>query len=381
MVYEIEALDLTTLLMPVAAATAAVTRLDERLSRSPVREGWIERQHFADACAALWLEGELVHGEDLVLHDAHMDIRTPTHELTRAHAVLRARRQIYGNKPEWALSGQGLRQLTGRSGANEPALMQEGVVPPLAAKPDADAGGSNDLIDTAPQAVATDEFTKALEAMDAALERSAMVLGGQTVDVDRRRASTRPSLVYDLDWDEDARLAQWQEVVAATRAMPAVLRVAVLTEAWAEIDVLQHAGWIGPLLTAALLRQEGIAAHHLMSVHLGMKQIPREKRRARARTERLLATLEAIHQAATLGLKEHDRLSLAKAQMERRLADRRSNSRLPELIALVLSRPLVSSSMIQDSLKVSKQGALTLVSDLALREMTGRGRFRAWGVI
>jgi len=41
------------------------------------------------------LEGELVYREDLVLHDAHMDIRTPTHELTRAPAVLRARRRIF----------------------------------------------------------------------------------------------------------------------------------------------------------------------------------------------------------------------------------------------------------------------------------------------
>jgi hypothetical protein len=59
-------------------------RLDERLARSPVRDGFVERQHFADAAAALWLEGELVHLENPVLHDAHMDIRTPTHELTRA---------------------------------------------------------------------------------------------------------------------------------------------------------------------------------------------------------------------------------------------------------------------------------------------------------
>ena len=72
---------------------------------------------------------------------------------------------------------------------------------------------------------------------------------------------------------------------------------------------------------------------------------------------------------------------LAKGQMERRLTERRASSRLPELIELVLSRPLVSSGMIQQALKVSKQGALNLVGELGLREMTGRGRFRAWGVI
>ncbi|WP_342634103.1 helix-turn-helix domain-containing protein [Mesorhizobium tamadayense] len=45
-----------------------------------------------------------------------------------------------------------------------------------------------------------------------------------------------------------------------------------------------------------------------------------------------------------------------------------------------MSRPLVSTGMIQDRLKVTKQGALNLVGELGLREMTGRGRFRAWGL-
>jgi HTH DNA binding domain len=67
--------------------------------------------------------------------------------------------------------------------------------------------------------------------------------------------------------------------------------------------------------------------------------------------------------------------------MERRLRDRRASSKLPDLVELVLSCPLVSTGMIQDRLKVSKQGALNLVGELNLREMTGRGRFRAWGIL
>jgi hypothetical protein len=100
---------------PLVAAEDRLARLDERIAKSPIREGWIERSHFHDAAAALWLEGELVHIEDLVLHDAHMDIRTPTHELTRAHAVLRARRQILLNKPDWAL-GPGRSEAIARAG-------------------------------------------------------------------------------------------------------------------------------------------------------------------------------------------------------------------------------------------------------------------------
>jgi hypothetical protein len=68
-------------------------------------------------------------------------------------------------------------------------------------------------------------------------------------------------------------------------------------------------------------------------------------------------------------------------QMERRLRQRRTNSKLPDLVEFVLSRPLVSTAMIQDRLKISKQGAINLVGELGLREMTGRGRFRAWGIV
>lgn len=60
--------------------------------------------------------------------------------------------------------------------------------------------------------------------------------------------------------------------------------------------------------------------------------------------------------------------------MERRLRERRASLRLSDLVELVLSRPLVSTAMIQDRLKVSKQGALNLVGELGLREMTGRGK-------
>ncbi len=76
------------------------------------RTGWIERQNFADACASLWIDGELVHLEDLVLHDAPRDIRTPTHELTIARDVLRTTPAYCAAQlPAWAISADGVRTL------------------------------------------------------------------------------------------------------------------------------------------------------------------------------------------------------------------------------------------------------------------------------
>ena len=360
-----------------ATATEVLVRLDERLVRSPVHDGFVERQHFADAAAALWLEGELVHLEDLVLHDAHMDVRAPTHELTRAHAVLRARRQIFARDPDWALGRDGLRQLTGRDGIAVPS--ESGREWEGAFGPEVEAGEPG-------EADEPDSLAEEFAAIDAVLARSTKVLEGGAMPTAAKRVSVtgrqpQGGLVYDLDWNEDARLEEWQDVIAETRELPAVLRAAILLEAWFEIDVLQHAAWLGPLLVAALLRQEGLAAGHLASLHLGAKNIPRERRRARTRSDRLLAFVDAVQEAALTGLKEQDRLMLAKNQMERRLRKRRTSSKLSDLVELVLSRPIVSTGMIQDRLKVTKQGALNLVGELSLREMTGRGRFRAWGIV
>jgi hypothetical protein len=69
---------------PISGAGTALARLAERSARSLVGQGWIERFHFADVCASLWIDVELVHLEDLALHDASYDMRTPTHELTIA---------------------------------------------------------------------------------------------------------------------------------------------------------------------------------------------------------------------------------------------------------------------------------------------------------
>ncbi|SCB58101.1 HTH DNA binding domain-containing protein [Rhizobium aethiopicum] len=85
--------------------------------------------------------------------------------------------------------------------------------------------------------------------------------------------------------------------------------------------------------------------------------------------------------ATEIGLKEHNRLALARQMMERKLEGRRTSSRLPELVELVMAKPLGSAGMVAETLQVTPQAARRIVLELGLREMTGRGRFRAWGVV
>src|SRR3954447_5060306 len=102
---------------------------------------------------------------------------------------------------------------------------------------------------------------------------------------------------------------------------------------------------------------------------------------SRDQPTRLAAFLEAVTLGAGQGLKDHDRWRLARGLLERKLAGRRKHSKLPALIDLVLARPLVSAGMIAEELGITTRAAQDLVAELGIREMTGRGRYRAWGIL
>ncbi len=390
MPYDLAKLPISTLLRPISDAASALSRLDERIARSPVGEGFVERSHFTDACASLWIDGELVHLEDLVLHDAFRDIRAPTHELTIARDVLRTRRRLVSQPPGWALSTEGLKSLRQARvwpGQALPAAFL-GDDPLVVTNDDAlpdNANGAGEGNEDEGASPLAPEFA----AIDALLARSKAAIEDATQPartVGNRATASRPAeqnpMIYDLDWDEDQRLEEWHGVVRQAENLPPVLQAVVALDAWNELSVLQHAPWLGRLLAASILRQAGLTTqNHLAAINHGLKTIPVDRRRHRDRETRLLAIAHGLLAAAELGLKEHDRLALARTMMERKLVGRRTSSKLPLLIELVMAKPLVSAGMVAKELGVTPRAALRIVEELGLREMTGRGRFRAWGVI
>lgn len=335
----------SALAAPLVAAEDALARLDERLRTGSVSEGWVARSHFGDACASLWVEGELVTLEDLALHDAGMDIRAPTPQLIRARAVVDARRLVAAQAPGRALSPEGLARLCG------------GETPAAASPaPAAVADSANDSLDAA------------LALVDAALARSAKVL-----------AEAAPAAAADGDTAGHlACVAAWRRFAGALDHLPPVLAAGLLWDAWETAPPVRQGAWLGRLLAADYLRARGKASAHLPCVNAGLRLTPWEQRRSRDGTVRLAAWCEAMRAGAAAGLREYDRIALAVAMLERKLARRRATSRLPALISLAACRPLLTAGIVARTLGVSARAAQTLIAELGLRETTGRGRYRAW---
>ncbi|MCW2286841.1 hypothetical protein M2323_004656 [Rhodoblastus acidophilus] len=357
---------------PLARAEDALARLDERLRASPIRHGWIERTHFADACASLWIEGELAHLEDLVLHDAHMDARAPTPELLRAARVLAARRQIFAAAPGWALLPAGVAAL--RAGGFLPE--GEGRAETAGVRDD-DEGEGAFAASAAGDPAEDDPLAAELAALDAALARTNLALERKPVVA----REDRDPLVYDLDWDEDERLDQWRDGVAATADLPPVVAAAIAAVLWDDIEPLQHLDWLGRLLSVALLRQRGKTSSHLMCVNCGARAVGRLRRKHGDLETKILFWLAAILAAAEQGLKDHDRWLLARASREGRLRGRRGTSRLPQALDLALEKPIVTPELVAKALNVSARAGQDLIAGLGLRELTGRRRYRAWGIL
>jgi hypothetical protein len=118
-----------------------------------------------------------------------------------------------------------------------------------------------------------------------------------------------------------------------------------------------------------------------MCVNCGARAAGRLRRKHGDLETKILFWLAAILAAADQGLKDHDRWLLARASREGRLKDRRGTSRLPQALDLALEKPIVTPELLAKALNVSARAGQDLIAGLGLRELTGRRRYRAWGIL
>ncbi|BBU64250.1 hypothetical protein MSC49_41850 (plasmid) [Methylosinus sp. C49] len=297
-------------------------------------------------------------------------MRTPTHELVRAHAVLVTRRRIADREPGWALMTDGLASLRGAERPNgvgcEPTTGSLVMV----------EAADRELDDEDDETILTGEFAE----IDELLARTSRPIERIEPAPPKRDDS---GLVYDEDWDEEARLAEWRERLGRSQNLPPLMATSVALDAWEEIEPLQRSAWLGPLLAAASLRSRGKTRHCLTALHSGFRQA-KYRRAGRDDFEaRMVAFACAIETMAKADAKELDRLTLARELLLRKCMGRRANSRLSQLVDLCLASPVVTVPLAAKELRVSQQAATTMIDELSsnLRELTGRGRYRAWAVI
>jgi hypothetical protein len=366
--YDLPELPWETIAGQLEPITISILRFDARLESSGLSAGWQSRCDMTEAVRALLLDGHLVDVGDLVLHDAGMDVRHPTHELTRAAAALRARRTALARKAPWPLSIDGLAALRGIGGVAED-------------KPARSKGKKPDPEDEAaypPFAHDADPWKAHFAEIDALLERTSKVLAGETP-----LPRSRSHLVYDPDQDEGEVEDLWLDVVQRTAHWPAIAAAAVAWNAWLDLNLYTRLPWLGLIMAAAILRARGLT-NHLLPLAAGFKQSRFRPQGREGAAETLEGFCQVLEEALVLAHKDLDRLVLARELMNRVTARTRSNSRLPELVELFLSRPLVTVPLGAKLLKVTPKAIDLMLAQLggALpRELTGRTRYRAWGIV
>jgi hypothetical protein len=348
--------------------TIAVLRFDARLEGSGLAAGWQSRCDMTEAVRALILDGHLVDVGDLVLHDAGMDVRHPTHELTRAAAALKSRRTAMARKAPWPLSIDGLSALRGIGGVADEASRPSKVKRPNPDDDEAYPLHANDA----------DPWKAHFAEIDALLDRTSKVLAGETP-----LRKSRSHLVYDPDQDEAENEDLWLDLIKRTSHWPAVAAAAVAWNAWLDLNLYTRQPWLGLTMAASILRARGLT-NHLLPLAAGFKQSKFRPQGREGAREKLEGFCQVIDEALSIANKDLDRLILARELMNRVTRECRSNSKLPGLVELFLSRPLVTVPLAAKLLKVTPKAVDLMLAQLggALpRELTGRTRYRAWGIV
>jgi hypothetical protein len=214
--------------------------------------------------------------------------------------------------------------------------------------------------------------------IDILLTRTDKVLAGETP-----LSKSRSHLVYDPDVDESENEDALPDVVKGVSHRPAIAVAAVAPNAWLNLIFYTQLPWLGLTMAASILRARGVTSH-LLPLAAGFKKSKFRPQGREGVLEKLQGFCQVLEETVEIANKDLERLILARELMNR-VADKcRSNSKLPELVDLFLSRPLVTVPLGAKVLKVTPKAVDLMLLQLggALpRELTGRRRYRAWGIV
>jgi len=319
-----------------------------------------------------------------------MDVRSPTHEITRAAGFWAERRRLARRGPGEMLSPSTLRQ---RLGLSDAQLPEEPVAAPVATNR-ASAPWERGLLDR-------DDDDHPVDADDTGVEDEPdLATDPAFAEIDTLLARTRKKLdswndfssdagrknltLRDPGYDAAGRCERWLAILEEGRGLPAVLAAALALDAWLWVEPSERAGELGFALAATVLRQRGLAQAHLPTLGLGLRRGRFRWSPHQALRVRIAGLLGAFAEAAAFGQGELDRLGLARILMLRKCEGRRGNSKLAELVDLFVSSPLVTVQLAAARMQVTPQAVEAMLKQLGPslpRELTGRKRYRAWGIM
>jgi hypothetical protein len=179
---------------------------------------------------------------------------------------------------------------------------------------------------------------------------------------------SRSHLIYDPDQDEAEAEDLWLDVVKRTAHWPTIAAAAVAWNAGLDLNLYTRLPWLGLIMAASILRARGLT-NHLLPLAAGVKQSKFRPQGREGAREKLDGFCQVLGEALSIAHKDLDRLILARELMSRVTAKTRSNSKLPELVELLKITPKAVDLMLGQC-----GGALP-------RELTGRTRYRAWGIV
>lgn len=335
-------------------ALGALIRLDERVRRSSpeLASGFKSRCDFYEAQAV----ARVVHLEDVVLHDANTDVRIPTDEILAASRALVRRRELAKASKAKCADPEYLAKITDLPLTD--FLATESVASLATQSP-----GSNVLDELAQDDLTSDTPTK---------DDLAAAMG----DLD----SLNVKLTIKAANPASGSIAELLHEIAP---LPPFLGGILLLDHW-----FYQAGETisdsGPLLLGAHWKASGLMTAHSPSIARGLWKSRNRWQRQVETEERITSLLAAFTELAKLGHADLDRLTLAGEVMLNKVPSRGRHIKLLEMIAVFVELPVVSNAILIKPLKISKQAVDYLLAQLGSalpRELTGRERYRAWGVL
>ena len=298
----------------------AVSKLDERARLSPMREAWSRRLLYRNSCSAMDAQNCLVRLEDLVLLDGHAFSGCLYPDLSAGLGILK--------------------------------FWQRGLQEPATALLNAPMPGE------APRLLSSEIIADPM-------------------------ARDRPDYFYDPDWDEPGRLDRWRRIWRNTSALPPLIAAAIAWDAWHTLQPEQHSPWRSPVLAALVLRARGKMRNLLLPLDTGQWLAGRRWNARDTFGQRVAVFLEIAAAAVKHAGSELSQLESAKERMTLKLKGMRKNSRMADLIELLIAKPIVSIPLACKELGISKQALRLLIPRLGStpREISERRRYRYWTIM